>query len=96
MKAKTYNVPINLFLQQEIIIEVSAESEEEALETVQNMSNLELLRIAENSLDLEVEILDGEIEESDEDLDEDDKEDDIDIDDEDDEEEDEEDDIEDE
>lgn len=79
-------MPVNLFLQQEIVIEVSAESEEEALETVQNMSNLELLRIAEDSLDLEVEILDGEIEESDEE-----DEDDIDIDDEDDEEEDEED-----
>lgn len=91
MNIKTYSVPVNLFLQQEIVIEVSAESEEEALETVQNMSNLELLRIAEDSLDLEVEILDGEIEESDEDLDEDDKEDDIDIDNEDDEEEDEED-----
>jgi len=89
MNIKTYGVPVNLFLQQEIVIEVSAESEEEALETVQNMSNLELLRIAEDSLDLEVEILDGEIEESDEDLDED--EDDIDIDDEDDEEDDEED-----
>ncbi len=86
MNIKTYSVPVNLFLQQEIVIEVSAESEEEALETVQNMSNLELLRIAEDSLDLEVEILDGEIEESDEE-----DEDDIDIDDEDDEEEDEED-----
>jgi hypothetical protein len=73
------------------MIKVVAESEEDALETVQTMSEEELLRKVLNQVTLDVEIFADEIELNEDDLDEED-EDDIDLDDELDEEEEEEDD----
>ena len=82
---RKFSVPVSLFLQQDTVIEVTAETEEDALDLVQNMSDMELIRNSSKPIELEVEILDDEIEEIDDDDDEDD---DIDIDDEDEEEED--------
>lgn len=70
---KTFNIPVTFSLQHETTITVAAENEDEALETVQNMSDMELIRKANDPIELEVEIHDGEIEESDEDSDDDDE-----------------------
>ena len=80
---KTFNIPVIFSLQQETTITVRAENEDEALETIQNMSDMELIRRASDPVELEVEILDGEIEESDEDSDDEEDDEDVDIDDED-------------
>jgi hypothetical protein len=89
--SKTFDVPVEIFLQDRAMIKVVAESEEDALETVQTMSEEELLRKVLNQVTLDVEIFADEIELNEDDLDEED-EDDIDLDDELDEEEEEEDD----
>ncbi|HNC57074.1 MAG TPA: hypothetical protein PLP33_16650 [Leptospiraceae bacterium] len=89
--SKTFDVPVEIFLQDRATIKVVAESEEEALETVQTMSEEELLRKVLNQVTLDVEIFADEIELN-EDDDEDEDEDDIDLDDDLDEEEEEEDD----
>ena len=89
--SKTFDVPVEIFLQDRATIKVVAESEEEALETVQTMSEEELLRKVLNQVTLDVEIFADEIELN-EDDDEEEDEDDIDLDDDLDEEEEEEDD----
>ena len=89
--SKTFDVPVEIFLQDRATIKVVAESEEEALETVQTMSEEELLRKVLNQVTLDVEIFADEIELN-EDDDEDEDEDDIDLDNDLDEEEEEEDD----
>ena len=89
--SKTFDVPVEIFLQDRATIKVVAESEEEALETVQTMSEEELLRKVLNQVTLDVEIFADEVELN-EDDDEDEDEDDIDLDDDLDEEEEEEDD----
>lgn len=91
--SKTFDVPVEIFLQDRATIKVVAESEEEALETVQTMSEEELLRKVLNQVTLDVEIFADEIElNEDDDEEEDEDEDDIDLDDDLDEEEEEEDD----
>lgn len=89
--SKTFDVPVEIFLQDRATIKVVAESEEDALETVQTMSEEELLRKVLNQVTLDVEIFADEIELN-EDDDEEEDEDDIDLDDDLDEEEEEEDD----
>ena len=89
--SKTFDVPVEIFLQDRATIKVIAESEEDALETVQTMSEEELLRKVLSQVTLDVEIFADEIELN-EDDDEEEDEDDIDLDDDLDDEEEEEDD----
>jgi len=62
---RKFSVPINLFLQKEIKMEITAESEEDAIEFIQNMSDIDLLNQVSSLVQLEVEVLDELIEEID-------------------------------
>jgi hypothetical protein len=62
---RKFSVPINLFLQEKIKIEITADSEEDAIEVIQNMSDIDLINQVSKLIQLEVEILDELIEEID-------------------------------